>query len=560
MKNRKWFPAPLTLVLLFLLCSLPLWGEYFYTDDPEIGVLSHLCRRMGRALPFSSFPVHGSDILDLAEGLAADPGAAELSMEDRDLLEGLISQFEEQRERDMLLKGGLTLAYEQRLHSGSLTIDDPAIQANAEDFRRAFLNFSPVIRLHAGGGAFTGPWVAGQVDVRPSWEENYSPDSNFFSKVDITYDILSKGVFAWNGGHVNFFLGRDSIHIGNPQGSTLYPSALLPYIDSVRLNVPLGPFSFDYMLGTIIPKKAAHDVYDSPSVLPPTSDGYGFIGDEKPKTILVVAHRFQWNFGSIKAGIGGTVVYERRNNMFLLTDLLPINIYHNADVIPNNLSMLLDISWTPGTGFNLSAMAGFDDISARTFGIPDGPVPTIPAALILAEYSRAGEDMFMYFSFEGGYTHYLWGNFGYDDPSYGPDDYVRLARAIYRYAPNHDAVLLPLTSPYGPGALWGKIKADLAFNGQGTSPFSPEGIKAGAELLVLAKNSGANLTDTPYTVDTYLDSYDHIFVSLDLPLSCSWGGLELSVSPAVLFGTGGFSLECTLGLRWSLDGRTFLDW
>jgi hypothetical protein len=559
--------------VLFIFCSFFLWGEYFYQDGPEISSLAHICRRMGRALPFSSFPVHGSDILDLAEKLAADPGALELSDADMALLEGLISQLDEQQDGGILLKGGIALTYEQRFHTDPFTIDDTTVMANAEDFRRAFLNFSPVLRAYAGGGTFTGIYVGGQIDLGPSWQWDYSPDSNFFKSTSFNYDLFKKGILAWNGTYLNFFFGRDSIHWGNPQGSSLYPSALLPYMDSIRLNVPLGPFSFDYMLGTIIPKKApngyAKDVYDYDKAPPGKGmdpGEQGFIDDDNPRTILVVTHRFQWNFGSVKAGIGGTVVAERRDNMFLITDIVPLSSYHNADVNPNNLSFLLDVSWTPLPGFSLSAMGGFDDISGRTFGFPDDNVPTIPGAVVQAEYSRAGQNSFMHFMFEGGYTNYLWGNFGHDKAPYNDSSkydttttYVRLARAIYRYASHHDAVLLPLTSPYGPGALWGKLRADLEFGVPGDpSSFWHGGIKAGAELLVLAKNSSVNLVSTPYKIDNSLAAYDTIFVALDLPFSYTWRSLELSVSPAFLFGPGDFSLECTLGLRWRLDGRTFL--
>ncbi|MDR2662286.1 MAG: hypothetical protein LBC31_04740 [Treponema sp.] len=551
------------LALLFLLSAVLCGGEYFYQDDPEITALEHISRRMKKVLPFSSFPVHGGDILDYADSLLSDPASASLNETERAMLEDIAGALEEQRDHEILLKGGLALAYEQRLSAGPFTIDGEETP-NAEDFRRAFQNFSPVLRLDAGIGAFDGPWVAGRIDLAPSWDNDFSPFSNFFTEVNITYDILKRGIFAWNGRYLNFFLGRDTVHWGNPAGSTLYPSALLPYLDSLRLNVPLGPFSFDYMLASIMPKKARHDVDgavkrdypNKPATGPnsgPLGDHFGFVNnqpDENPSAILVAGHRFQWNFGRVKAGIGGTVVYARSNNEFLITDVLPVTIYHNADSVPNNLTMILDAQWTICSGLSLSGMLGFDDISARTFGIADGEVPTIPAGVLQLEYSRAGGDLSQYYMLEGGYTHYLWGNFAYTD---NPETWygVYLARSIYRYAPNKEAVLLPLTSPYGPGALWGKLKTVFTF--------PHRNISAGAELLFLAKNSGANLVDTPYRVDEGLKGYDRWFLALDIPLAYTWKSLAFSVSPALLWGSGGHALECTLGLKWTLEGSAYFS-
>jgi hypothetical protein len=151
---------------------------------------------------------------------------------------------------------------------------------------------------------------------------------------------------------------------------------------------------------------------------------------------------------------------------------------------------------------------------------------------------------------EGGYTHYLWGNFAYTD---GPDTWygVYLARGIYRYPLFKYSVLLPLTSPYGPGTIWGKLKTSFGF--------PRRSIRAGAELLFLVKNSKANLVDTPYEADTGLNSYNRWFFALDIPLAYTWRDLEFSVLPALLWGTGGQALECTLGVKWSLEGSTFFS-
>jgi hypothetical protein len=225
-------------------------------------------------------------------------------------------------------------------------------------------------------------------------------------------------------------------------------------------------------------------------------------------------------------------------------------VYHNADVAPNNLNMVLDLSWTIFSGFSVSAMLGFDDISARTFGIPDGDIPTIPGGILQADYSAAAESVFMDFHLEGGYTHYLWGNFHYDDPPFGQPE-VRLARAIYRYGPNHYAVLLPLTSPYGPGVIWGKLNTNFSF---------PERhITVGTEFLLLTKKRDVNLVDTKYSINDPTRHSPRIWYgTFQVPFSYTLKNLEFSIRPGILFGSSDFALECTLGLRYTLAGHTWI--
>jgi hypothetical protein len=151
------------------------------------------------------------------------------------------------------------------------------------------------------------------------------------------------------------------------------------------------------------------------------------------------------------------------------------------------------------------------------------------------------------FLLEGGYTHYLWGNFAFgdaDDVYWGE---APLARGIYRYAPNNKAILLPLTSPYGPGTIWGRLVSTL--------DFSRPNLTISADLLILSKIDGVNLVDTPY-VDDDAVKYGRrvLYVSLDLPCSYTWKYLEFLVSPALLIRDWKTALECTLGLRVKLGG------
>jgi hypothetical protein len=534
------------LALFLLFRGLFLYAETYSILSPEVKELRYLYGQEKQVFPFFSYPVHGSDLLAAAEKLRDRPGAGGA------VLDRLIETLSRHKQ-GILLRGGLEAAYHHRLRTDTVLID-PGMVKNGADFRRAFFSLPPVLGLSAGGGTFTGLFLEAEVELRPAWKEDYAPDNNFFfpaTTFDITFDLINKGVLSWNGKYGDVFFGRDNNHFGDTPGGSLYPSKDLPYMDGLRLFVSLGPFSMDYLLSTIQPKKAPYDVDPNDGTPEDLLTGlrsshFGFMTDPDPTIILSVLHRFQWNFGRIKTGAGANVVYARSNNMYTITDITPLLSWHNADMRPNNMNLVIDFSWILFRGFTLTGQLGFDDINANLFGVPDSGTPTIPAAILQMEYNLRQETFAADFSLEGGYTHYLWGNFAYGtDETWGT---VPLARGIYRYAPSKNAVLLPLTSPYGPGTIWGRL----------VSAFSLPRyhIRLSADLLVLTKNERVNLVDTVYNVNDRTHKTRRIwYASLDLPCSYTWRYLEFTLAPAVLLRNKRAAFECTLGITFRLGGE-----
>jgi hypothetical protein len=512
--------------------------------------LRYFYRQAGRAFPIGSYPAHGSDLLEAAEGLLPQARAA-----DAEALGELIEKLSSTNNGKIALRGFLGASYQHRFRSSSLLLEAGKLKEGL-DFRRAFLSFDPLLELSAGGGYFTGLFIAAEADFRRSWTGDYGPVNNFLfpaERLNIAFDVFSRGIISWNGAALDLSLGRDALHVGENPGGSLYPSRLLPYLDGFRLGAALGPFRMDYFLSAIPAKEADHDVDPNQGA---TGTYFGFLEDEYPSTILMALHRFQWNFGPVKAGLGATVVYARSNNAFLFTDILPVSSWHNADIRPNNLNLILDCTWAVFPGLSLSGMLGFDDISADIFGVPDSETPTIPAWILQAEYGLRGEKLRADFLLEAGGTHYLWGNFTFNSTKIWGD--VPLARAIYRYAPNNRAVLLPLSSPYGPGALWGRLVSTLGL------PLP--GLSLSADLLVLAKTEepGAgrlvNQVDTPYERNDALESAPRVlYLSVDLPLRYARRFWELQLSPALIVRNRRAALECTLGARFRLGGGAVLE-
>jgi len=546
------------IVLLITLCLLVLraFGESYFIDSEEVRTLRYLYRRQGLVFPFQGYPIHGSKLLAALERL---PPPA--SGRDQELYDHLMAELVRQQESGLILRGNLSASYEHRVRTSSV-LADPGHVKNGIDFQRDFLSFDPILSLGAGIGFFKGLDVAAEVQLRQPWKYpyDYAPVNNFLypfhgSELDINYDILTRGMLSWNGTYMDIGLGRERVHFGDAPGGSLYPSRLLPFMDGLRMTVPLGPFTLDYMLAAIIPRKSQEEealggINSLGIPSSETSKHFGFMLDENPTIILSSTHIFHWNFGKIKVGAGGTVMYARSNNNYNFTDILPISIFHNADSRPNNLNLILDFSWAFYPGWTVSLMGGFDDINASFINVSDSSVPTIPAVILQLEYSLAARPFLADFLFEAGWTHYLWGNYQYDgDPDDGkPWGGVYLARAIYRYSTFNHSVLLPLTSPYGPGVTWGRLKGDFSF--------SRLPLKAGADLLVLAKRQNVNLVTTPYRKNSGDEQGSWMwYISLDIPCTYTWRKVDFKFIPSLILRNGDAAFELTLGGQIHLEGE-----
>ena len=123
---------------------------------------------------------------------------------------------------------------------------------------------------------------------------------------------------------------------------------------------------------------------------------------------------------------------------------------------------------------------------------------------------------------EAGYTQYLWGNFTATGQGGLTARHARALRYRYLLGTNGDAGLIPLTSPYGPGALWFRLLA-----GQELGLL---GLRLGTDILLLGKNTAANLIVTPYD-QTVPNAPWEFFGQFGLDLRWRSGDFDLSVEP-----------------------------
>ncbi len=254
------------------------------------------------------------------------------------------------------------------------------------------------------------------------------PDPSSMRTFPVEYHGLQKADFVYDFSPLVVAIGRNKVHWGATQDSLIIADQV-PFLDRVALHLPMGNWALD-------------DLVASPETRSGTSTQYD-------ATTFQVAHRLSWRQDGLEIGFTEQAILDRnvyssktgqitQKGSYTLTDFLPFSSVHETDVKPFNSMMILDVSWTSGN-WRFGAEYGLDDFDARIFGIPDDPIPNIPAVLLEARYTDAQWMAIL----SVGSTHYLWGN--YDTP---------LGKSVYRIYLDNGVQEMPLTSPYGPGATW----------------------------------------------------------------------------------------------------------
>jgi hypothetical protein len=387
-----------------------------------------------------------------------------------------------------------------------------------EDLHRLWLDRDPLADLalmYEGTAADLGVVARLERAYRKDpWLPSNLPGSEPGDPLTLENKFVREGWLSLDLGAVRADLGRMPVHLGPLEGGLL-ASSRLPYLDALRLRVPMGRLAMDSIIASIESRGSFDDV------LPYSPDVDGPL-------ILYSLHRFEYAFRAFRLGFAGQQVVARENNAFVLADIFPVFSWHQSDLVPNNLSIVLDAEAVPLPGLRLMAELGFDDINLTSLGQADSGVPTITALVAGAEYLLRLGSADVRFRAEGGATHYLWGNF--ETPAVDPE-ISKAGRAIYRLWAEDGSLRLPLTSPYGPGVRWTLVGVEFRV---------PPSLEAGVTFRWLSRNTLADLVTTPYEASSAVANAPRTD-TLSLLASAQWRPwrwLEVSIEPS-----GHFQLE-----------------
>ncbi|MFZ4616384.1 MAG: hypothetical protein ACOYM2_09355 [Rectinemataceae bacterium] len=449
------------------------------------------------------------------------------------------------------LKASLEVVYERTLGS-PLSVETTAAKSGI-DIQRGYMSYPPFATLDLFYGEQEGLYFHSVGEVRPQYVgdaylvDNLPPLGGAGNPIMAENGLLSRGIVAWRSPNLDFTLGRDGIDYSGGLLGSLLPSPRIPYFDGFHLETRIGQLGMQWIVASIRARKAYAGLDVDPNAggntSSPSYPDYGWEDSAtgSPTLILETFHRFSWDFGGFVLGGSGHALYSRRNNRIEFIDILPVVSWHQTQLLETNMSLVFDGRWTPQPGLAAAFHLGFDDANSGLVGIRDSEAVTITAMVGGIEW-KPPESAFSLYG-EAGYTHVLWGNF---DGSTASIPYVNtLSRAIYRYPIDSGAILLPLTSPYGPGARWGRLVASLD---RGLF-----GFQTGVDFLFLLKTESANLVTTPYFtgISATEASQAVSFFSLECFFSYEWEGVAVKITPAMNYREGktGFFTRLAIGYR-----------
>ncbi|MGA2477373.1 MAG: hypothetical protein ABSG63_01325 [Spirochaetia bacterium] len=462
---------------------------------PELDSLTEIFARAGRVFPTTSYPVSKAELSRFADMLAenaSDRTAEELASYRTDILKydtetGVISV-------------DAAGSFEYTLRSQNVNFD-PGLPAEWQvlDFHRLFADQLPLGSLsldYSRDSSFEigiSALVQREYLLDPFNPTNlWESDPSNGNPLAIENQDIMQG-FLWFDLHpLQVTFGRDQIDIG-PARTSLLPSRDLPFLDMLRLRLPLGRLTGDLVISTLENRQRGPDV-----TLVTGDPPFG------STIILMAMHRWEYGFDAVRLGIAALCVYARNGNAYNLGDIFPVFSWHQANIGPNHTTLVADASWSPLPRLLLTAQGGLQSLNLSAVDVHNQPVPTVPAGIVSADYLFAlPKDLALDLYLEVGATHYLWGNFS-PDPDGNPD---ALAKAIDRYYLDGGNVLLPLTSPYGPGALWVELAATLH-----GLPWLETSVNARyfSRMTDPSTDSTVSLAGTPYVGDSTIESAPHV--------------------------------------------------
>lgn len=376
----------LAYTLLSIILLVPLYGQYSYMPgDREVEMLLDSYSAAGRIFPHSGFPLSKKDLYQYA-----------LELGNEDVLD--IIDYDPD---SVVFEESIEINYEQYFRSSEAWPDFTRLYLKTPDFLNITLNAQD----DDLGGIYLKAGLKTEYD-----EDDLFKSNNFFPNYDgnpiaAENGMIRAGYFYYLLDSLDFVIGRNKVHYGAADFSTLYPSKDIPFLDGVFYKFNLGSLQMQSYFATLENRQADVDLMNGSGEVPKSA----VFGEN---TIIATMHRFEYSWSKVRFGVGAHSFVVRAENGFQLGDIFPVFSWHNTVVGEHNMSLVMDLSVVPYPGLELYFMGGTDDISASDLvGINDSELPTIPSWIVGAAYQPLFTEILSKVTFEAGKTHYLWGNF-----------------------------------------------------------------------------------------------------------------------------------------------------
>lgn len=515
------------------------------SESPEVRELSALYADAGMVFPTETYPLGREELAGYARRLAAEADSPELRLAARRWLEA----FDYDPERALIASD-----MEAAVWVGGRTGDVP--WSTELDFQHDYIDAPPFFDWTLNAERDGSGGIAISAELRTQYEVGTAPSTSLFvpkegNPVPMENYFITSGYFYKRFDDVTLLVGRTPVHFGDGSFSSGMPSERLPFMDSVRLGWQFGRLkmtayasSLENRMGDMEKAKLDAAGWNSGVEYIDTTTNEFFNGDTSTLVDLafgttnafLAVRRFEYAFNRTRLAVTSMQIVSRENNYLHLGDFFPVYSWHNAELGPHNNSVHLEATTVPLPGLKLAVQGGWDDINAsEAFGVGDTGLPTIYFYLAGAAWRGKMLGLPGAVTLEAGTSHYLWGVFH----EYAEEDGNYLSRAIYRYKRDEDYVLLPLTSPYGPGVTW--LAADFSLQ------MLPS-ISVNTEIELKWRNPAADLVGTEYIADPAVEEAER-FGDHRFALRLDWSGSVFSLysEAAMLLRDGNYGWEGSVG-------------
>ncbi|THB65024.1 MAG: hypothetical protein D6B26_04255, partial [Spirochaetaceae bacterium] len=359
-----------------------------------------------------------------------------------------------------------------------------------------------LVRGYGGGQEFTNlPIPTDQVTV--------PLDGDAFTRVLLNIPF----------GYGDITLGRFPVHLGTGLNS-LCASSEVPYFDGVRLATR-GSFLKTSHVGAVISSREAGkgDVSDSSF---PSNYDFG------ETTIVYVLHYAEAFLGKARIGIGGQSMVAAPNNSVDFQNYLPLVPWVSANSPYTNTQLIGDVTFAPAPWLELYLQGGVQSP-------PDGwGILGLHGAVIGGgKVVVVSPDGVSTVQLEAGWTSSKWGSYS--------DEYA-LSRFIQRVGTGQNSTGMAISSPYGPGVIWGS--GILGFQ-------SNKGFAADFIFEIMGKNTSVDLISGSYAATGA--SYE-LFSIVSLNFEYAWDNqLSVQLRPSVGQYPQGFVPSVSLTVRFDVD-------
>jgi hypothetical protein len=390
-------------------------------DDPSYKVIVDLYRIQGLALPSSSGPYSGSELMAMLERIneaSLNSTEKEWYTQVRNTITGDASS--------PVFSGHLAVNEEMYLNTNS----DSSYFQGRDNWIRGWANEKPFLQLiseeHIGNNFY------GYFDFSLGVTKHLSngrefgdslfwsntpfllPDQNDMKQLD--FNMPLRAFVSAGGNHWSFQMGRDRLSWGNGTTGNFIIGDHIKYHNMARIAAFDDNFKYTFLVSAF-PHPQNYYKYDSTdtSANGVYTNGTGGVGHGQSHLLngisMFIAHRLEWRTFWDHVGIALTegVMYMSADNRIDLAVLNPAMLYHNNYTRSLSNSILgLEMDYTPIPGWNLYGQWVIDESVLPGEAIPGNDTraaePGAMGYMLGSTYTTTVGNGALSFNLEGAYT------------------------------------------------------------------------------------------------------------------------------------------------------------